>query len=443
MSSHMRLAAVALALLASAGCEDILDVTPPDQLPSDEAIVDVNTARAALAGAYNALQSTAYYGGTMLFFNDLGADNAVHTGTLQTYADVDLQTVMATNTSIAGIWSVIYEGINRTNIILEQVPAIEGIDADERDQILGEAYMLRGLHHHNLVRHWGEVPIMTATVNSVEEASQVTRAPVADVYAQILADLEQAESLMSDDDQTTRGSVGAAEALQARVHLYLGNWAQAEAKADEVLARGYTLADDFSDLFEPDGAPTPEDVFRVIFTPQDYNNVGYYYLGNEFGGRGELALEADIIAAFEPGDERAAWSLGGTDEEDSATKYSTTAGAEDVHVIRLAEVILIRAEALARQGELEEAVDAYNEVRERAGLAPHVFGVDVTTQQEVLDAIWQERWVELAFEGDRFSDLVRQGRAVDVLGIPQFRTLWPIPQSERDVAPNLTQNDGY
>ena len=294
MSAHVRLAAVALALLASAGCDDILDVTPPDQLPSDEAIVDAATARAALAGAYNALQSSAYYGGTMLFFNDLGADNAVHTGTLQTYADVDLHTVMPTNTSIGAIWSVIYEGINRTNIILEQVPDVDGMDAEERDQILGEAYMLRGLHHHNLVRHWGDVPIVTATVSSVEEASQVTRAPAADVYAQILSDLEQAESLMTDDDQTTRGSVGAAEALQARVHLYMGNWAQAEAKADEVLARDYTLADDFADLFEPDGAPTPEDVFRVIFTPQDYNNVGYYYLGNEFGGRGELAAELDL-----------------------------------------------------------------------------------------------------------------------------------------------------
>jgi hypothetical protein len=114
-----------------------------------------------------------------------------------------------------------------------------------------------------------------------------------------------------------------------------------------------------------------------------------------------------------------------------------------VHVIRLAEVILIRAEALARQDRLEEAVDAYNEVRVRAGLDPHVFGVDVSTQADVLAAIWQERRVELAFEGDRFSDLVRTGRAVDVLGIPAFRTRWPIPQSERDVAPNLTQNEGY
>lgn len=441
MSRYGKFAAAALALLVSAGCDDILDVSPPDQLPSDEAIVDANTARAALAGAYNALQSTSYYGGTMLFFNDLGADNAVHTGTLQTYADVDRHTVTPVNTSIAGIWAQLYEGINRANVILEQVPGVEGFDALERDQILGEAYLLRALHHHNLVKHWGDVPLMTATVSSVEEASQVTRTAAAEVYVQILEDLAQAEVLMTSTTQTTRASVGAAEALQARVHLYLGNWADAEAKADEVLARDYALVEDFADLFDPDGTPTSEDVFRVLFTPQDYNNLGYYYLSE--GARGELALEDDVIAAFEAGDERAAWSLGGTEEEDPATKFPTTAGAEDVHVIRLAEVILIRAEALARQDRLEDAVDAYNQLRERAGLEPHVFGADVTTQQEVLEAIWQERRVELAFEGDRFSDLVRTGRAVDVLGIAEFRTRWPIPQSERDVAPNLTQNEGY
>ena len=112
-------------------------------------------------------------------------------------------------------------------------------------------------------------------------------------------------------------------------------------------------------------------------------------------------------------------------------------------MIRLAEVLLIKAEALARQNNLSGAVDAYNPIRVRAGLAPHVLGADVTTQAEVLAAIDTERRLELAFEGDRWPDLVRTGQAVPVLGIPEFQTLFPIPQAERDVAPGLTQNPGY
>jgi len=101
-----------------------------------------------------------------------------------------------------------------------------------------------------------------------------------------------------------------------------------------------------------------------------------------------------------------------------------------MHVIRFAEVLWTKAEALARQNQLSQAVDVYNRIRVRAKLAPHVFGVDVTTQQEVLDAIDKERRLELAFEGDRFPDLVRTGRAVAVMGIEPFRQLWPIPYSE-------------
>ena len=101
------------------------------------------------------------------------------------------------------------------------------------------------------------------------------------------------------------------------------------------------------------------------------------------------------------------------------------------------------AEAHARQNELEDAVDAYNQVRERAGLDPHVLGVDVTTQDDVIEAILQERRVELALEGDRWTDLIRTGDAVALLGIDPFQQLFPIPQSELDVAPNLEQNPGY
>ena len=127
----------------------------------------------------------------------------------------------------------------------------------------------------------------------------------------------------------------------------------------------------------------------------------------------------------------------------SGSKWPTTIGGEDMHAIRFAEVLLIKAEAQVRQNDLVGAVETYNPIRVRAGLAPHVLGTDVTTQAEVLAAIEHERRVELAMEGDRWPDLVRTGTATTVLGIPEFQTLWPIPQAERTAAPGLTQNPGY
>src|SRR6185503_9961962 len=116
---------------------------------------------------------------------------------------------------------------------------------------------------------------------------------------------------------------------------------------------------------------------------------------------GVLAPSQSIIDAYDPADERLAWNITLDDDDaPSGTKWPTTAGAEDLHVIR----------------------------------------VDVTSQDEVLAAIDLERRLELAFEGDRWPDLVRTGQAVAVLGIPESQALFPIPQSERDVAPGVTQN---
>lgn len=434
----------ALLLAGAAGCEGLLDTNPVDQLPVDQAITTPEGARTALAGAYNALQSQSYYGGDFLFLGDLSADNAVHAGTFQTFDDADANQLRADNGTVEGIWDALYIGLNRANVLLAQVPAVPGLDAEERGQILGEAYFLRALHLHNLVKLWGDVPMPLVPAASVSEASQIARTPRADVYAQIVGDLQQAAQLMSDEDQTRQASVGAARALLARVQLYRGEWAAALAQAQAVEALGYALAPSFGDLFDEDGADTDEDILRVTFTPQDYNNLGYYYLSEDEGGRGEVAPQQELIDAFEADDARLAWSVSGDEEGDAfGTKFPSTAGAEDVHVIRFAEVVLIRAEALARLNRLGEAVDQYNRVRERAGVDAHVLGVDVATQAQVLEAIWRERQRELAFEGDRWPDLVRTGRAAAVLGIPAFQTLYPIPQGEIDVAPNLTQNPGY
>jgi starch-binding outer membrane protein, SusD/RagB family len=437
--------ALAFALVVSlAGCNSMLDQDPVDKLPDTDAITSARGARAALAGAYNALESSSYYGEEFTELGDLSADNAVSTGTSQAYDDADGNRLRADNSSVQSIWNGIYDGINRVNLILERVPAVSDLDDTEKNEILGEAHFLRALHYHNLVKLFGDVPIRLTPVKDVNEAGQAVRSPAADVYTQILADLGDAGTLITNTEPTTQATVDAVNALLARVQLYRGDYAAAATAADAVIPN-HSLAPDYADLFDAEGQDTPEDIFKVTFTAVQFNWLGFDYITETLdGGGGVLAPDQSLIDAYDPADARLARNITLDDDDaPSGTKWATTFGAEDLHVIRLAEMLLIKAEALARQNDLQGAVDAYNPIRERAGLPDHVLGVDVTSQADVLAAIDNERRLELAFEGDRWPDLVRTGQAVAVLGISQTQALFPIPQAERDVAPGMTQNPGY
>ena len=436
----------AVALFAAVSCDSALTTTPVDRIPAENEIVDAGTARAALTGAYDGLQALSYYGRNFLVLGDLSSDNARHRGTFQYLKDIDLYQTQADNTAISGVWGAIYDALARANTVLDRVPSVQGLTDTEKNEILGEAYFLRALHLHNLVKFWGDVPMPLAPITSADEAALVTRAPKAQVYTQILADLGKAETMITNAKQTPRASLGAVRSLRARVMLYMANYQGALDATTAVLGMGYSLEPTFRNLNTADGTATPEDIFRVTFTPQEYNEMGYYYLR---AGRREVAVTPNLNAAFEVGDVRKAATDSASGSEFQGMKWPTTIGGEDIHVIRFAEVILIRAEAYARlngAGQLGLAVAEYNKIRVRAKLAPHVLGIDVTTQTDVLNAIDKERRLELALEGDRWPDLNRTGRAAAVMGLTPgqtFQLLYPIPQRERVVAPALTQNPGY
>ncbi len=444
------------------GACDVLDTSPPDQADDDKAVRTPGGARVALAGAYNELQDGFYYGGTMTHFGDLLADNANHTGTFTSYQDGYLHAFFADNSDVTGMWNHIYDAIKRANTLIERVPNITGFPAGEQDQILGEAYFLRALNYHNLVKHYGGVPIRLTPITEPADPALITRATVAEVYAQILADLAEAETRMTNvTSPDNHATVAAAKALLARVHLFQGNYALALAKAQEVEALGYSLAANYSDLFSNDDASTPENIFKLTFTSavEQANLLGYYWLSDQLdtgAGRFEIGPTQSLINAYDTlsTDARLLWNIqpdlsgGGYIEGTQGggsygSKFPTPNGAEDFHVIRFAEILLIKAESFAQLNQLDSAVANYNLIRARAGLPDHVLGVDVTTQQEVLDAIDRERRLEFAEEGDRWTDLIRTGRAQTVLGITANQELLPIPQAEIDVAPNVTQNPGY
>lgn len=441
-SNILRRLMLPAALIVATGCNGDLQTAPADKVPSSQEIVDGPTAHAALIGAYASLQSLSYYGRIIEVLGDLSADNAEWSGTYQYLGDIGRHQVKADNSAISGTWAAIYDGINRANMVIATVPTISGLTAADKNDILGQAYFLRALHYHNLVKLWGAVPMPLAPVASSDVAAKFTRTPVPQVYAQILSDLDKADQMIANTSNTRMATPGAAKALRARVLLYKGDYQGALDAANAVIAGGYSLAPHYSDLFSAAGSDTPEDIFRVYFSAQQYNEMGYYYLGT---GRREVRPTSNLNASYAAGDVRKAWTVQPRRSALQGTKFPTTSGTEHLHVIRLAEVMLIKAEALARLGQLPAAVAAYNPVRVRAGLAPHVYGVDVNTQADVLAAISHERRSELALEGDRWPDLVRSGQAVAVLGLAgkEYQTLYPIPASEIATAPGLTQNPGY
>ena len=439
-----------LLAIAIAGCDRALTTSPGDRVPAENIIVDAPSALGALNGAYDALQSLSYYGLDAELLGDLPADNSEAAGTYQFLYNVADNKIAADNPEVADMWQAIYRQIDRDNVILTRVPEVASIDEDTKNEVMGEAYFLRALSYHNLVKFWGDVPMPLAPVQSADDASKYTRTPVLQVYTQILSDLDNAASMISNESDTRRATKMAVEAIRARVLFYRASLPGANAAADYqaalnaanvVLAGRDALTVPFGDLFTATGTDTDEDIFRVSFTPAEYNELGYYWLAD---GRQEAMPTSDLLAAFDPADLRLPHTIVDDDGDLDAVKWPTTIGAEHPHVIRLAELVLIKAEVLARQNQLPAAVAEYNKVRVRAGLRPHVFGVDVTTQAQVMSEILLQRRLEFAFEGDRWPDLVRLGLAGTVkdLAKPGY-VLFPIPLHETTTAPGVTQNPDY
>lgn len=277
----------AFLLLAAAGCDNVLSTSPESSIPADQIIVDSKSALGALTGAYDGLQSLSYYGLDIQLLGDLPADNSTWVGTYQFLGDIENNQIAADNPEVTDMWEAIYEQIDRDNVILSRVPEVAAIDDDTKKEVMGEAYFLRALGYSNLVKFWGAVPMPLAPVQSADDAAKYTRTPVPDVYTQILSDLDNAAAMISNTSNTRRATPMAVEALRARVLFYRASVAGANAQADyqaalaaanSVLAGRDTLTVPFGNLFTATGTDTDEDIFRVSFTPAEYNELGYYWL---------------------------------------------------------------------------------------------------------------------------------------------------------------------
>ncbi|HEU5210132.1 MAG TPA: RagB/SusD family nutrient uptake outer membrane protein [Longimicrobiales bacterium] len=431
----------AVALLATA-CDSPLDTNPTDAIDSDEALNTPRGIELALNGAYRGLQNGDLYGNVHMVYPDLYADNLEFTGTFQTDREVALRNITTSNVQIRDTWFALYDGINRTNNLLDAIPGVSGLSAEEAEQATAESLFLRSLYYSILVSYHGGVPIITEPSRGVDESSQVPRDPADAVWDRVIADLETASGSLAYEFNPSRATGGAADALLARVYLETGDYAQARDKATAVIESGvYELNDDYASNWTQKFSE--EAIFELPYSINTTNSLAFWYFPDALGGRRGFAPTQAFYDAYEAGDERRDFAIGIEGGELYGKKYFRIANSDDnVVVLRLAEMYLIRAEANARLGADAATVRAdIDIVRNRAGLPDLPATVD--TQQELLDAILQERRFEFAMEGHRFFDLRRFGVATDLLGISAERLLFPIPQAEIDVNDALEQNPGY
>ena len=434
-----------------AACDSPLNTDPTASIDAGSALTTPRGIELGTNGAYRSLQGGNLYGTNEMVYPDLYADNLTFTGTFQTDREVSLRNISTANGAILAAWQAAYNGINRTNNLLDAIPRVAALTQAQRDQYRGEALFIRALLYSILARYHGGVPIVTEPSRGVGAQSLVSRATLQEVYAFIEADLEEAATLLPAGRVVGKATRGAANALLARVYLEDGKYVQAEDKATRLIGDPtYSLLPSYSAVVS--GVTrvsffatknSSESIFELQYSVNNSNSQAFWFFTQALGGRWGFSPSLNLYSAFEAGDPRRDASIGISGTSRFGNKYFRIAlGDDNVIVLRLAEMYLIRAEANARLGAAPVFVRAdVNVVRARAGLAP--LATTITAQTDLLNAILQESRVEFAMEGHRFFDLRRMGLATTVLNIPPERLLFPIPQAERDVNSNLTQNPGY
>lgn len=421
----------------STACEQVLDQLPQTSVVSE--IKDASTARAALNGAYNGLQSANYIGTRYQLLPDLQSGNLRHTGTFSDFAEIANRSVLTNNTSVTGMWTQIYTSILRDNFLIKYVPSINesGFTDAAKNQIVAEAKFLRAFNYFNLVRWWGDVPLVLDPTEQANESLKVSRSSTADVYKQIYADIDAALPYLPTTNKG-KATKNTALALKARAALYQKDYAAVVSLCDQIIASGqHSLVPTFSNIFATQG--TAESIWELSFETTNSNTLAFFLFSTALGGRNEIRPNTTLASAYSTTDARRIL----TTSYDAQLKYFRINGTDFPVLFRYAEVILNRAEALAELGRNAEALTALNLIRNRAGIGD-ADATLVTNPTALKTEIFTQRRLELALEGHYFFDLVRTGRAAATLSNwASTQALLPIPQRERDSNPNITQNPGY
>jgi hypothetical protein len=409
---------------------------------------------------------------------DILADNLVIASTGRRSQQAFFQWTYSANTTTE-TWRDGYQVIRLANAILENKDNLEGDETGFKSNVEGEALATRGMAHFDLLRVYAKpvsgpfaatasdpgVPYVTST----DVEAQPGRGTVRQAYDHVVADLEKAESLISDENGPGRLNKAAVSGLLSRVFLYGGEWQKAKNAADRALA----VNNDVGSMSIFPAIWTDETssgvLFKVIITTIDNVRIGVgYNQPGPTGIRNEYVADLDFYQSFDDGDIRKETyfltnDFGGA-MYNSIVKYPGKAGGlasvNDMKYLRVAEVLLNRAEALYRMGMDAGALADLNALRSERYES---FTPGMESGQDLLDAILEERRKELAYEGHRFFDLKRLGLPVQRSGngdqangsgpvpLPQYLSLpagdhrfqLPIPQYEVNANRSIIQNAGY
>ena len=489
--SRAKLLAVTFILVvAPTACNDMLTEQPRDRISTEAFFQTAADAKAAIAATYRPLSTGALWGTNLQWALNAATDES-RVGPEEENPNIVALTQLSwttTNPYIAGsnasggAWAGLYQMITRANLVLDKVPGIT-MDETQKNQILAEAKFLRGLGYFYLVRLYGDVPLV---LTPDDQSALGARTPQADVFKQIVKDATEAEAVLpaswgaTDKGRATKAS---AEALLAEQYIWRKDWPNAATFAKKIIDSGlYGLQANYINAFLPGSQNRNEEVFAAQSSsatgapaidiaaweyPRNMNP-------NSNGGWGTWQPLQTFIDAYPSGDYRKEVSFftSGIDPTGKTVtflphvyKFRPTArpGQQDVNwpIYRYADVLLMYAEALNEQGQTAAAIGYVNQVRARArngtGAENRTSPADLSTTlsaSAARAAIFDERKWELAYEGKRWFDLVRQGfsafqaaESADPTVIPAnvqpTRMVWPVPQAQIDLNPKLTQNPGY
>ncbi len=483
--------------LAQVACkEDFLVTTDPTRIGTDLFYKNQAQFEQAVNGVYGQLQGIT---NAAYLFQEFNSDNTtldfnpLDRGGAAGWEASEFSTMNPGNGEISNLWNQHYSTLYNINYALEKL-APSTIDAPAKKEIEGQLKFLRAFHYFNLTRYFGDVVLVTATLNTPDEAFTLIRSPQAAIYTQIETDLKEATALLpaSYSTKVGRATKGAALSLLGKVYLTQKQYAEAVTTLKQVT--GYSLLPKYADNFDPAKKNGAESIFEVqyqggndlgeqsnfmyVFAPRLSRDAVTGFANTAPAGRN--IPTNDMIAAYEPGDLRKDVSLqtsytlnGKVEPVPFINKYRhphTITGRTDNNwpVLRYADVALMLAEAINEQaGPGAEAVGYLNQVRTRAGLKE----VNRLTKDAFRTAVLQERRVELAFENHRWFDLQRTktpaelaafmnaygakekasptvnrgGIAFNALDYvySDFEYFLPIPAPQILINSRLTQNPGY
>jgi hypothetical protein len=455
----------------------------------------------ATIGVYADLQN---YINTAHFLEEGRSDNTMYDNQLDQgglggsnqWGFMDQFKMDATSNLFSGAWNNLYRGIKDANVTLLYL-ADANIDETVANQLEGELRFLRAFYHFVAVRYWGDIPLLMSPISTADQAYAITRTPVSQVYEAIIEDTEFAVSALPESynsSNTGRVTKWAARTMLAKVYMTLREFDKATSELQAIVsASKFDLLDDYADIFDPGNKNHAESIFEAqykeggegetsnfIYQFSPVGSRGTVVLGPESGNSGGKNIPTlDMIDAYEVGDLRKEISVGYFDRDsdplyyvkkyDHDTDPDFARTNDNWPIYRYADVLLMLAEALNEQSyQTGQPFNLLNQVRNRAGLSS-LTPSELPNQGAFRDAIARERRVELAFENHRWFDLVRTGKAVDVMtafGIiektnptltpPDFlpydaeafklderELLYPLPSNELVINPNMTQNPGY